>query len=92
MNQDLQSYRFARIDAYNIARARLAEHFKEGITDIEAFEATIAHELAMRPADCAPWCTSQVEKMGFLDGVRLAALEFYWTKRRVNPICSLHPA
>jgi hypothetical protein len=83
MNEDLQNYRFARVEGYNITRARLATHFNHGITDIEAFEATIAEELATRPADRTPWRTSEIEQMGCLDGIRLAALEFYWNQRRL---------
>ena len=82
MTNDLENYRFARIEGYNIIKARLTRHFQEGITDLEAFEATIAHELATQPADCVPWRTSEIERTGCLDGIRLAVLEFYWTKRK----------
>jgi hypothetical protein len=92
MTNDLENYRFARIEGYNLTKARLTRHFQGGITDLEAFEATIARELATQPADCAPWRTSEIEKTGCLDGIRLAALEFYWSKRTARSMVRSYSA
>ena len=81
MNRDFQQYRFARIEAHNIALARLEAQFQGGITDLEKFEKAIEQELA-DPTKCAPWRSSEVEQMGWRDGARMAALEFFWVHRQ----------
>ncbi len=80
MNQEFQQYRFARIEAHNITRARLEAQFRDGITDLEELEKGIEQQLTMEPT-CAPWRKSQVEQAGCRDGMRMAALEFYWAHR-----------
>jgi hypothetical protein len=80
MNPDFQQYRFARIEAQNITRARLEAQFSDGITDLGELEKAIEQQLTME-ATCTPWRTSEVEQAGCRDGMRMAALEFYWAHR-----------
>lgn len=81
MNEEFQQYRFARIEAQNITKARLEAQFKDGISDREELEKTIEHLLAIETT-CTPWRGSELEQAGSRDGTRMAALEFYWTHRR----------
>jgi len=80
MNREFQQYRFARIEAQNITRARLEAQFKNGIGGLEEIEKAI-EQLITEPA-CTPWRTSEVERAASRDGTRMAALEFYWAHRR----------
>ena len=41
MNREFQQYRFARIEAQNITRARLEAQFKDGIGGLEEVEKAI---------------------------------------------------
>lgn len=41
MNSDFQQYRFARIEAQNITRARLETQFRDGITDLAELEKAV---------------------------------------------------
>jgi hypothetical protein len=81
MNREFQQYRFAWIEAHNIARARLESQFKDKQDDFTKLESAIERELA-EPNNCVPWRTSDVEQMGCRDGARLAALEFFWAHHR----------
>ncbi len=81
MNREFQQYRFARIEAQNITRARLEAQFRHGITDPEQFEKVIEQQLTTEPT-CTPWRTSEVEQAGSREGMRMAVLEFYWAHRR----------
>ena len=81
MNQEFQAYRFARIEAQNITRARLEAQFKDGITDLEKLEKAIEQQLTTEPT-CTPWRKSETERAGCREGMRMAALEFYWVHRR----------
>jgi hypothetical protein len=87
MNRDFQEYRFARIEAHTITRARLEAQFKDGITDLEEIEKAIGQVITTE-ATCTPWHTSEVERAGSQDGTRMAALEFYWAHRRRPPFSS----
>lgn len=80
MNQELQQYRFARIEAQNITRARLEAQFRDGIINLEELEQAIERQLTTEPT-CTPWRKSEVEQDGCREGMRIAALEFYWTHR-----------
>jgi hypothetical protein len=82
MNQESQQYRFARIEAQNITRARLEAQFRDGITDLEQLEKAIEQQLTMEPT-CTPWRKSEAEQAGSREGMRLAALEFYWAHRHL---------
>jgi len=53
MNRELQQYRFARIEAQNITRARLEAQFKEGIGGLEEVEKAI-EQLLMTEPTCTP--------------------------------------
>jgi hypothetical protein len=88
MNPEFQEYRFARIEARNITRARLETQFKDGIVGLEEVEKAIEQLITTEPI-CTPWHTSKVEQAGSRDGTRMAALEFYWEYRRrpVIPCC-----
>ena len=80
MNRKFQQYRFAYIEAQNITRARLEAQFKDGIGDLEEVEKAI-EQLIMTESTCTPWRESEVERAGSRDGMRMAALEFYWAHR-----------
>ena len=81
MNEEFREYRFARIEAENITRARLEAKFKDGISGREELEKAIEQLLASEPT-CTPWRRSELEQAGSRDGTRMAALEFYWAHRR----------
>ena len=81
MNREFQQYRFARIEAQNITRARLEAQFKNRIGGLEEIEKAI-EQLIMTESACTPWRTSEVERAASRDGMRMAALEFYWAHRR----------
>ena len=81
MNRGFQQYRFARIEAQNITRARLEAQFKNGMGGLEEIEKAIEQLIMTEPA-CTRWRTSEVEQTGSRDGTKMAALEFYWAYRR----------
>jgi hypothetical protein len=81
MNREFQQYRFAWIEAHNIAGARLESQFKDKPDDFMKLEKAIERELA-EPTNCVAWRTSQVEQIGCRDGARMAALEFFWAHRQ----------
>ena len=81
MKREFKQYRFAWIEANNIARARLESQFMTGTIDFEKLERAIERELA-EPAICAQWRRSEIEQMGGRDGARMAALEFFWAHRQ----------
>ena len=81
MNREFQQYRFARLEAQNITRSRLEAQFRDGIGGLEEVEKAIEH-LIMTESTCTPWRASEVERAGSRDGMRMAALEFYWAHRR----------
>ena len=80
MNEEFRDYRFARIEAENITRARLEAKFTDGISGRAELEKAIEQLLATE-ATCTPWRKSELEQAGSRDGTRMAALEFYWTHR-----------
>lgn len=84
MNLEFQQYRFARIEAQNITRARLEAQFKDDVNDPDEFARAIERLLTMKPT-CTPWRNSEVEQAGSLDGMRMAALEFYWAQHHRRP-------
>lgn len=84
MNHKFQEYRFARIEAQNITRARLGAQFKEGNGSLEELEKVIERLLTTEPT-CTPWRKSELEQAGSRDGARMAALEFYWERRHRRP-------
>lgn len=84
MNQQFREYRFARIEAENITRARLEAQFKDAISERNELEKAIEQLLSTEPT-CTPWRKSELGQAGSRDGTRMAALEFYWTHRRQIP-------
>lgn len=81
MTQKFQEYRFARIEAENITRARLEAQFKDGISGSEDLEKAIERLLTTEPT-CTPWRKSETERAGGREGMQMAALEFYWAHRQ----------
>jgi hypothetical protein len=81
MNREFQQYRFARIEGQKITRARLEAQFKDGIHDLQELEKAVEQQLTTETT-CTPWRTSEVEQTGCREGMRMAALEFYWEHRR----------
>ena len=88
MEREFQQYRYARIEAQNITRARLEAQFKDGIGSLEVVEKTIEKLITTGPR-CTPWRQSELEQAGSRDGTRIAALEFYWSHRRRRQSSSL---
>ena len=87
MNRESPQYRFARIEAQNITRARLKAQFKDGIGGLEEVEKAI-EQLTITEPTCTPWRQSEVEQAGSRDGTRMAALEFYWALQCRRPSSS----
>ena len=87
MNRELQQYRFARIEAQNITKARLEEQFKNGIGGLDEVEKAIKQLITTEPT-CTPWRQSEAERAGSRDGTRMAALDFYRAPRRRCPSSS----
>ena len=81
MNPEFQQYRFARIEARRITRARLEAQFKNGVVDFDEVEKVIAAQLGADATKCIPWRRSETEKSGCREGIYMAALEFYWEHR-----------
>lgn len=79
MDEQFRQYRYARIEGQRITQAELETQFKDGITDLDALDKTIEQLLARQ---AAPWRTTDLEQEGFREGIRMAALEFYWQNRQ----------
>jgi hypothetical protein len=80
MSSTYQLYRFALIEAKNIIRARLEAEFRNGVASASALENAIQRHLT-NSQSCMPWRVTEAEQRGSQDGVRVAALEFYWEHR-----------
>lgn len=80
MQDRFQKYRFALIEARNITRARLEAEFGHGIGSPRIFENSIERHLNAGQS-CTPWHITDTEQRGSFDGMRMAALEFYWEHR-----------
>jgi len=81
MNHEFQQYRFSYIEGRNITRARLEAQFRDGIIELRELEKAIEQQLTTEPM-CAPWRKSEMEHAGCREGMRMAALEFFWDCRR----------
>ena len=81
MDHEFQQYRLARIEGYEITRARFQSQFANGIGDRGEFEKAIADQLAMPPTKIAAWRQSEMEQAGCREGISSAGLEFYWEHR-----------
>ena len=75
MHRESEQYRFARIEGYIIMLARLQEKFEDRAVNLEEMEASVVEQLAKENL-CAPWRTSETERAGCREGMRLAALQF----------------
>jgi hypothetical protein len=82
MNNKIQGYRFARIEAQKITKARLEARFKDGIGSVEDLETEIELLLTL---EATPWRKSELERAGSRNGTRHAALEFYREHRQRLP-------
>jgi hypothetical protein len=89
VNREFEQHRLARIEGYNITRARIQSQFANGIGDPGEFEKAIAEQLAMPPTKIAAWRPSEMEQVGFREGIRLAVLEFYWEHREEIRVATL---
>lgn len=89
MDHEFQQHRLARIEGYNITRARLQSQFANGIGDPSEFEKAIAGQLVMPPTKIATWRQSELDQAGCREGMRLAALEFYWEHREEIRLATL---
>jgi hypothetical protein len=79
---DFQKYKDARHEGYCIINALLELKFDNGIHDLVQFEKAIQEHLAMEPSMIAPWRNSvPLTQAACRDGMRLAALNFYWEHR-----------
>jgi len=84
MIHELQQYRFARIEGEKITRARLQARFKDGIPNLEELETAIREQMTTELI-CTPWRKTEAEQAGCREGMRMAALEFYWECRNLVP-------
>jgi hypothetical protein len=75
MDRDFELYRFARIEGYIITLARLQEQFEDTAVNLEEMEAAVVRQLAKENL-CAPWRTSETDRAGCREGMRLAAHQF----------------
>jgi hypothetical protein len=78
---ELPPYRRARAFGYTVINALLEGKFAAGIQDVAHFEQVIQDHLAMEPNKIAPWHRSPLAQSACRDGMRLAALNFYWEHR-----------
>ncbi len=81
MSLDFQQHRLARIEGHRITLAQLESRFRNGIDSFGKFEEAIAALLDSGSAGIATWRRSETEQYGYREGMRLAALEFYWQHR-----------
>lgn len=80
MSRESEQYRFARMEGYIITLARLEEQFEDTAVNLDEMEAEVARQLAKENL-CAPSRTSETERAGCREGMRLADLQFlsqYW--------------
>lgn len=75
MNRESKQYRFARMEGYIITLARLQEQFEDTAVNLDEMEAAVASHLA-KENSCAPWRTSETERAGCREGIRVAARQF----------------
>ncbi len=75
MKCESEQYRYARVEGYRITLTALEERFTDRAINLEEMELAVAALLAKETL-CAPWRTSEAERAGCRDGMRLAAHEF----------------
>jgi hypothetical protein len=75
MKCESKQYRYARIEGYRIILAHLEDRFRDAAVNLEQMEAAVVEQLGEETL-CAPWRTSETERAGCREGMRLAALQF----------------
>jgi hypothetical protein len=89
MKRESEQYRYARIEGYRITLAHLEDQFRDAAVNLEQMEATVVKQLAEETL-CAPWRTSERERAGCREGMRLAALQFLSQYRKAIGNLSLN--
>ena len=80
---EFQKYKDARTEGYSIMKALIELKSEAGIHDLAQLEQIIQEHLAMEPIMIAPWRNSvPLTQTACRDGMRLAALDFYWEHPR----------
>ena len=85
MNKKFQEFRFARLEAMKITRFQLEQRLKDGIQSFAELETAIDEQLKADPVKQVPWRQSEAERVACAEGIRLAALEFFWEHRNEIP-------
>jgi hypothetical protein len=78
---EVQQYKQARLNGYSTVNTLLKCKFAAGIRDIAQFERAIEEQMAKESGQIAPWHNTPLTQAACRDGMRLAALEFYWEHR-----------
>jgi hypothetical protein len=81
LEHQFEQYRQARGYGHAVTKALLNEQFKAGIRDIAKLEEAIEKQLAKEPSQITPRHNTPLTQAACRDGMRLAALEFYWEHR-----------
>lgn len=87
---DFEQYQQARRDGYGITKALLELKLETEIRDVSELEKAVQEQLQSEPVMIAPWHSSPLARSACRDGMRLAALEFYWDQMRliINAKCA----
>jgi len=80
MDEQFRQYRFARTEGQKITEVELATQFKDGIKDLHQLEHAIEQLLTKQAAPLAHH-RSGARRL-FREGIRAAAVEFYWNNRQ----------
>jgi hypothetical protein len=80
---DFEQYQQARRDGYGITKALLELKLETEIRDVSGLEKAVQEQLQNEPVMIAPWHCSPLAQSACRDGMRLAALEFYWDQMRL---------
>ena len=75
MKCESEQYRYARVEGYRITLTALEGRFTDKAINLEEMKLAVAVLLA-KETICAPWRTSEAERAGCREGMRLAAREF----------------
>jgi hypothetical protein len=78
---EFQQYEQARLNGYSTVNTLLKCKVAAGIRDIAELEKAIKEQIAKEPSRIAPWHNTPLTQAACRDGMRLAALEFYWEYR-----------
>ncbi len=75
MKCESEQYRYARVEGYRITVTALEGRFTDKAINLEEMKLAVAVLLA-KETICTPWRTSEAERAGCREGMRLAAREF----------------